>query len=178
MVFAVTKGMRLALFASLLLAFACGGDDGLTVSGQVAVDADGTPTGFDFVERTKLVDLTYEEDSGTVMAGACVIDTGIDGPTTLTLQAPGAPPEGLGLHRFQLVYSPVTGTLVSAQLGTDDYSAVDGAADCFADVLYRDDDDRTVGVEVDCELTGPGGATASVVSDLHFNGCTVEGPED
>jgi len=166
--------MRLALFASLLFAFACGGDDGLTVSGQVAIDADGTPTGFDFVERTKLVDLTYEEDSGTVMAGACVIDAGIDGPVNLTLQAPGAAPEGVGLYRFELVQSPVTGMWVTAQLGSDEYSN----STCSGRILYRDDDDRTVGVEVDCELSGPDGATAMVVSDLHFNGCTVEGLED
>ena len=109
--------MRIALFASLLLALACGGDDGLTVSGQVAVDAGGTPTGFDFVETTKLVDLTHEEDSGTVMAGRCRVSDGIDDSVTLTLQAPGAPPEGVGLHRFEVVFSDILPASVQAQLG-------------------------------------------------------------
>jgi hypothetical protein len=170
--------MRTALFASFLLTLACGGDDGLAVTGDVTVDADGTPTGFEFVETTKLLDLTYEEDSGTVMAGRCVVQDGVDDSVTLTLQAPGEPPEGVGLHRFQVTFTDVLPGSVQAQLGTDDYTGMVGGGSCSGSILYRDDDDRAVGAEVDCELTGPDAATASLTADLHFTGCTVERLEE
>lgn len=177
-VFAVTLGMRIALFASLLLAFACGGDDGLTVSGQVAVDADGTPTGFDFVETTKLVDLTHEEDSRTVMAGSCFVEEGSLNDVTVVLQAPGEAPEGVGLHRFEATI-PFEGTrgYASARLGSDVYEATLEEA-CSWEVVYRDGGDRAIGLELDCELTGPGAASAGVQAELHFTGCTVGTTEE
>ena len=153
--------MRHALLASLLLAFACA-DDGLTVRGDVAIDADGTPTGFEFVETTKLVDLGYE-DSETRMAGKCVLD---DAGASFLLQAPGAPPEGVGLYRFEVDVPTEGVATVTAQLGDATFGATEGEA-CSIGLLYRDDD--VAAVELDCTLEGP--SPASATAELHFGGC-------
>ena len=163
--------MRTILCASLLLALVGCGDDGLTVRGQVVAVSDvapDTPTGFDFVETTRLVDLAYEEPSGTVLNGSCQLRE--DGGLTLTIQGPGAPPEGVGMHRFELTLPAEGAGDARVQLGTDDYSAEVGA-DCEANILYRDDGDGAVGAEVDCSLSGPDAATATLTAELHYGGC-------
>jgi len=163
--------MRLALFASLLLSFACADDDGLTISGQFQADADGTVTGFDFPEETRLVDLALEEDSGTQMAGRCAV-TGDD--VELMIRAPGAAPEGVGLHRVELSI-PAEGAsgFAIAQLGSDEYSAALGAG-CTAEILEREDDGEELELTVDCVLEGPDSATATLTADFEIEGCTVD----
>ncbi len=170
-VFAVPLGMRIALFASLLLAVACGDDEGLTISGSLQVDADGAVTGFDFPEETRLIDLAREEDTGSQMAGRCSV-TGED--VELMVRAPGAPPEGLGLHRVELSI-PAEGAsgYAVAQLGSDEYSAALGAG-CTAEILEREDGGSEVEIAVDCELEGPDSATATLTADFEIEGCIVD----
>lgn len=163
--------MRLALFASLLLAVACGDDEGLTISGSFQVEADGATTGFPFPEETRLIDLATEEDTGSQMAGRCRV-TGDD--IELMVRAPGEPPEGLGLHRVELSI-PAEGASGYAivQLGSDEYSAALGAG-CTADVLEREDGGSEVELSVQCELEGPDSATATLTADFEIEGCIVE----
>ncbi len=163
--------MRTVLFASLLLAFACGDDQGLTIAGQITVDADGTMTGFEFPEETRLVDLALEEDTGTRLAGSCTV-TGDD--VAILVRAPGEPPEGLGLHRFELSL-PAEGSsgFVIAQLGTDEYSAALGAS-CSAEILEREDGGKEVELTADCALEGPDSASATLMADFEIEGCLVE----
>ncbi|GAB4201334.1 MAG: hypothetical protein OHK0013_13230 [Sandaracinaceae bacterium] len=69
--------------AALALAFAvvgCNGSSGLTVSGTVAIDASGTPTGFRFEQPARL--------DGAAPAGS------ITGACTLT-RSPGSPAFGI-----------------------------------------------------------------------------------
>lgn len=161
--------MRLALLASLLLAFACGDDEGLAISGQISARADGTETGFEFPEETRLVDLAHEEDTDTLMAGRCSV-RGDD--LEILVRAPGVP-EGLGLHRVELSI-PAEGAsgYAIAQLGSDEYSAALGAG-CVAEVLEREDGGTEVELMVECELEGPEAATATLTADFEIEGCTV-----
>lgn len=65
--------------------------------------------------------------------------------------------------------------MVHAQLGTAEYSA-EGGGGCTSEILYREDDDGSVGVTVACGLTtGPSGGAAQLAAELHFGGCSVRG---
>jgi hypothetical protein len=165
--------VRLPLLASLLFSSACGDDEPLTVRGDVAVDADGTPTGFEFVDTTRLVDLAPGESSDPAMAGSCILR--VDDAVVVSLQAPGEPPEGVGLYRVDLTVWEERDPMVFAQLGAEQYGA-EGGGGCESEILYRSDEDASAGVTVDCLLTtGPDGETAELSAELHFGGCSVRG---
>lgn len=163
--------MRTALFATLLFAFACGNDDGLTISGQITVDAEGTMTGFEFPEETRLVDLALEEDTGTQLAGSCRV---VGDDATIVVGAPGEPPAGLGLHRVELsIPAEGSGGFAIAQLGTDEYSAALGA-DCSIESLELDDDGGEVYLSLVCALEGPDAANATLDAAFELEGCAFE----
>jgi len=161
------------------LAAGCGDDsDHLRVRGVANVElADGTRTGFDFPDATRLVD-----DSGAVgpdiMAGHCIIEQGAAGSGARLHIGVGRPnASDLGLRSLEVTIDepgrPATGQ-VRAKVGEAEYVGVSGA-ECTIEEAYLLMDDRIGGALVDCTVVASGATeTAHAIADLHFAGCELQ----
>lgn len=149
----------------------CG--DGLIVSGEVFVIAEGTRSGFVFSEPTGITDLLHESAGGG-MAGTCAIDTSsIDGAPSVSLQAPDEVTDVARLNQFRALESPVTGLCSSVRAGAVEYGACPGSGCSFRHVI-DDPVERSVEVDIDCEYQTLDGRSAFVTAQLRFTGCTVD----
>ena len=169
---------RIAPAFALLAALGCADDGGLSVTGSVQIeDAAGTTTGFDFVQRTNLVeeDLAHRDES--LFAGHCRIGTDAEGlqvvSVGLTRPASG---EGIQLERFRLRFPEAGDATVEATLGGSGFQGTAGAS-CLAELEYAQRGDGLVGADFDCTLEG-GDAPVQATGELHFAGCTVDGDDD
>ncbi len=160
------------IFLSVLGVAACGGSDHLSVSGEVVVQADGTPTGFEFARVTRLVDEDFASPGTSLIAGRCRVGTNADGSevVSLAVSRPGAPAEGVQLRRVSLQLVTDGGGTFEADLGGDLYRGVVGTATCSADLSYVERHDGLVGVVFDCVVAGPRGE-ATARGELHYEGC-------
>ena len=160
--------MRHTLTAILLALFAtaglgCKGSDALLVRGDIDVVVDvNTTLQVDFPDDTRLVRSPVATDGR--VAGVCNIDGSVN-PATFSVsvhRTPSTDPivESLTV-RDDLVQVTIQGELYEAAPGTT----------CDISTLYIDSDrELSVGVVVDCAVTGNAG-TVTVVGELHFDGC-------
>lgn len=160
--------LRLLVLVSLVGAVAgCGdGDPSLRVMGELSAQVDGTTTGFRFDQLTKLVDTRFE-DAAERVTGQCTMR----GPVVIVaLGNPAGAQPGIGISEFEARFDADAAT-VAATLGDELYSA-DLSDTCAATVLYADEPSGVFGMELDCTVTAPSGATAQLAGELEYHGCT------
>jgi hypothetical protein len=163
------------LVAFALLSVACAGDDSLAVSGEVRVDAEGTPTGFVFDRRTNLLDPDLADPEDRRLRGRCTIGRDDAGEDVIAVSIERAPTsaEGAAIERFSLRTNRENGGELSVELGGVTYDA-DASASCSIGLDYAVRSDGIVGVTFDCDAVDPTNRSASVTGDLAFEGCDVE----
>lgn len=171
--------LRSLLACSLLLGLVgCADDDRLNVSGSVAIDVDGSSTGFAFDQRTRLLEEDLVEPGDTLLAGHCTIGETEEGEfVSVAVSRPDAPAEGIQARRFR-IRMPTDGTdrgaFVTADLGGTEFRA-DVGADCSATVDYVSRGDDIAGLMFDCTLRDGEGNPATAQGELHFGGCGDQG---
>jgi len=157
-----------------LAAVGCADDDRLSVLGELTVDVDGTPSGFEFAQRTHLVDDDIVAEDGP-LAGHCRFGRDSEGDSVLSvaLERPGVNPEGANIKRFQarISLTDAVEDEVFVELGLGDHVGTTASDDCTVTVDYADREDEHAGVLLDCVLQGPEASTAHVSGELYYAGC-------
>ncbi|MEM9072126.1 MAG: hypothetical protein AAGE52_26710 [Myxococcota bacterium] len=167
--------VRWSTLGLVALLAACAGDDALAVRGDVSIAApDGTATGLDFVQNTRLVDEDFAGADTNVIAGRCRIgrDENGDEVISLSVSRPNAVAEGFQVRSFALQLPRAGGGELIADLGGDTYRGSVGA-DCIANLEYVQRGDGLVGTNFNCGLRGAEG-DARAQGELFFEGCTNE----
>lgn len=165
-----TKFAPLFLSLSALLALAgCGGDTGLTASGQAVVtDSAGTASGFNFPAGVRL------DGGGGGTTGMCQISRGAPGTYGVVIDLYNNA-QGLGSAVRSMTImahsDAATSGQVSAELGANEFTSAAGA--CSVAVTDLDEGRGNVAISAtSCTLTH-GTDTATATVSLTFSGCTV-----
>lgn len=145
----------------------CNGSPGLTVTGDVRVDASGASSAFTFAQPTRLDGAAPSR----AITGACTLTSdparsayGV----VVDLYGPSST-EGRALRSITVMTrtdAPASGT-VEAELGADNFRGT-----CTVDVPAVSGNSQVRVRATDCAISG-GGESATVEFDLTFDRCTV-----
>lgn len=159
------KRACLVLLTLLVGVVGCAEEEGLTVRGDVSVTLEDATTGFLFPQVRRLAIDAAAIEPG-VLAGRCLFDDGT-GSLVVSVSKTGEL-EGNAMRAFTVEFPVDSMPLVTVELASGDFIGTD----CSPQLLYRDDVNGSVGVDVaPCTVISSELTEAIVVADLHFGGC-------